>query len=400
VQPLGHYPGHYSVYTEKLTKSFIKAGVEVHLATFSGFTEQWIENLPVQHKSFLSPTSKCKALFIYLRRFKKIVPLVAAFESLLTFFAVVAANRSNSYDVIHVIDYYYPIFYFSFAFTRGNVLLLNLNNVFTATQDGKSGWRKRIKRFFKEILTRQIKRKNILSFICHSRHVEESYSKMPIYRPITTIPWGIDNLDIIISKTDARKYLDLPQDRTIFLIFGPNHHFKNLKTIFQAVEKMERDFIFIYAGKINRTDENNDPWRLSKKYDWFENTLIIDRYIPESEIPYYFYSADALILSYKKDFLGASGVLSYACQFSLPVIAAEVGQMGEFVRKYNLGVVFRPENPESLSEAIRDFIRLQERQKEKFRDNMKNFILKNSWDSVGQQHLDFYKIGINLKAKR
>jgi len=400
VQPFGHCTGHHSIYTEKLTKALIKTGQEVHLATFSGFIEQWTENLPVQHKSFLSPVSKFKSFLIHLRKFEKLVPVVAAIESLLTFLVPVRAKGLNHYDVIHVIDYY-PIFFLPFGFARGNVLVVNINQ--SPPEAQRKNLKFHTKRFIEktilERLERQIMKKNTVSFICHSKHVEESYRKIPIYKPITTIPWGIDNPDRIIRKTDARKYLDLPQDRRIFLIFGPNHNFKNFKTIFQATEKIEEDFMFIYAGKIVKSDENNNPKWLAQKYGCFENTLIIDKHIPEFEVPYYFYSADALILSYKKNFFGASGVLSYACQFSLPVIASDVGQMGELVRTYNLGLTFEPEDSESLSVALMDFIKLPESQQEKFKDNMKDFMLKNSWDSVAQQHLYFYQMSLNLKVK-
>lgn len=397
VQPLGHYSGHYSTYTEKFTKALIKTGQEIHLASFSGFIEQWTENLPIQHIKFLSPTSKFKSLFIYLRKFKKLVPIVAAIETLLTFVVVVRAKGLNHYDVIHVIDYYYPIFFLFFGFARGNVLVVNINQ--SPPEAQRKNLKFRIKRFIKTILERQVMKKNTVSFVCHSKHVEERYRKYPIYNPITTIPWGIDKPDRVIRQPDARKFLDLPQDRRIFLIFGPNHDFKNFETIFQAAGKIEKDCMFICAGKIGKSDKNNNPKWLAQKYGCFENTLIIDKHIPDFEVPYYFYSADALILSYKNNFVGASGVLSHACQFSLPVIASDVGQIGEFVRTFNLGLTFKPEEPESLSIALMDFIKLPESQQEKFKDNMKDFILKNSWDSVAQQHIYFYQMSLNLKVK-
>ena len=84
--------------------------------------------------------------------------------------------------------------------------------------------------------------------------------------------------------------------------------------------------------------------------------IVRDSYIAETEKPLYFASADAVVLSYRKDFVQTASMLLEAARFGLPVIASDVGELGELVRRYRTGLVFRAEDPESLREAFARFL--------------------------------------------
>ena len=79
--------------------------------------------------------------------------------------------------------------------------------------------------------------------------------------------------------------------------------------------------------------------------------LVLD-YIPEEEVGAYFAAADCVVLPYRRKFAGQSGPLFIAAALGLPVVASDVGVLGETVRAYRLGLLFEPERPQALADAL------------------------------------------------
>ncbi|MCK4825057.1 glycosyltransferase, partial [bacterium] len=96
-------------------------------------------------------------------------------------------------------------------------------------------------------------------------------------------------------------------------------------------------------------------------------------YIPETEKQYYFAAADAAILSYNKDFLVAGSMLLEAVRFKLPAISSDNGDLGELVRKYDIGLVFHAENVASLSSTLLAFLDSSHSQREAMANNCERF---------------------------
>ena len=103
-----------------------------------------------------------------------------------------------------------------------------------------------------------------------------------------------------------------------------------------------------------------------------------------------FAAADVGILSYTRDFIGASGVLTHACGFALPVIASDVGQLGELVREHGLGLTFTPEDALSLRQVIAAFFSLPLEGRQAFAARMAAFTAANSWEEIARKHLALY----------
>ena len=157
---------------------------------------------------------------------------------------------------------------------------------------------------------------------------------------------------------------------------------KNSEVLFQAVQNLSQDIKILRVGKTTSNEAKNDPKRLAEKYGWSKNTIIVDQYIPEEEMIYYFSAADAIILSYVKDYPGTSINLLHGCQFALPVIASDVGQLRECVKTYKLGLTFVPEDSRSLQEAIVSFLNLDAEEKLAMKRNLQEFASAHSWDNM------------------
>jgi glycosyltransferase involved in cell wall biosynthesis len=100
-------------------------------------------------------------------------------------------------------------------------------------------------------------------------------------------------------------------------------------------------------------------------------------FIPTSEVKYYFSSADCVILPYRD--ATQSGIVQIATNFSKPVIAANVGGIGEVIENNKTGFIVEKENPEALAEAIQKFY-LESRETE-FVKNIAVEVKKYSWES-------------------
>ena len=108
---------------------------------------------------------------------------------------------------------------------------------------------------------------------------------------------------------------------------------------------------------------------LSKKVHLFTD------FIPTSDVKYYFSAADSVILPYRD--ATQSGIVQIAMNFRKPVIATDVGGLGEVVRDGETGYIVERENPAALARAI---IKFYERKKEReFIENTEKEAEKYSW---------------------
>lgn len=397
VEPYGHLGGHYSMYTKLLGDALAEAGVNVTIVTFDGLLGQ-VENVDkIKYVSFLSRGGVFPYLFRFLQNRGRSSLLlrfmVITIQNFLTIHLALQLAKNRPSTVIHILDSE-PFFLPTLA-----PFVLNQSLVFTLpyplpSKDFKSRLRTLLVKYsIKCGFGRGVKRNRIF-FVCHTPEVGEFYVKsMPrMFRGRSSyIPWGVKEPKTL-TKSESQRYLNLTDAGTVFLTFGVTHGGKNFKTIFQAIQSLPKDFIILHAGTI--TDKTNDPRLLAKSYGWSSNTIVVNQYIAEEKMMYYFSAADAIILSYKKVFLNASGVLSHACQFLLPVIASDVGQLGDFVKTYKLGLTFTPEDPSSLREAIISFLNLPEDEKLKIRDNLRRFTFAHSWKEIAKKHIDVYKNAI------
>ena len=422
VEPFGHMGGHPTEHTKYLVRALAYAGVDVTLLTFDGLLSNSVEgDGRVKHISFVARTGALAPLFRYLPH---LIPLKVAqvqldrlLSTICTFFEALRQNRRNKYEVIHILDSCIPDYDFPwFASIAGHCCL-----VFTLFAPSREvdieNWWDRLKETFSKrqimmglqlcsrrllgtrlatplrgFLYRRGDKRNRQAFVCYTSTVYHSYADRAFYDKIVLMFRGLATPEQrTLKPLEARQFLGLPQDGVLLLHFGVNHLGKNFEAIFQAAKGLPRPYKLLFVGKVKSAGQTNNPLRLVKKYGLQQNTIIVDRYLTDEEAKYYFYAVDAVILSHRKDFKGASGVLSNAAQYNLPVIAADVGDIGEAVKRYKLGLTFEPENPKSLQEAILSFLNLNEEEKREIKRNLSYFAQTRSWQEVAQRHIEVYQ---------
>ena len=178
-----------------------------------------------------------------------------------------------------------------------------------------------------------------------------------------------------IAKEEARKKLNLPLDKKIIMFFGQIKKVKGLDILvkaFNIVGKNFQDANLLIVGKPWKVDLNE---YLNLIEDELKDRVILRaNFIPNEEVPFYFASADIVVLPYRKIY--NSSVILRAFDYGSAVIASDLDTFKEFIEEGETGYLFKSENAESLAEKINDLIS-SPKKIETIKNNAKNFVEEN-----------------------
>jgi glycosyltransferase involved in cell wall biosynthesis len=192
-----------------------------------------------------------------------------------------------------------------------------------------------------------------------------------------------------ISKTDARKKLNISPEKKVILFFGYIWDYKGLDILLSSskiIKEKIKNYLLLIAGQ---------PLKDWKKYDKIIlkdnlNEIIQKKleYISDSEIEYYFSSSDLVVLPYKKHpFDTHGGVGALALSFNKPILVTDVGGLPEYVK--NNKVVVEPNNEKKLAEKIISVLENKALLK-KLSNDSKLLSKELSWDKIADQTIEIY----------
>jgi glycosyltransferase involved in cell wall biosynthesis len=402
VCPFAHYPGHFSWAATRETGALKQAGIDVRLLTFCGVIDEGEVKVP--QLTVLSRTGLghvIRKAFDVFRKNAMTRWLLMSFETLLTLTTAIKLKRRLAIDVIHLRDgepYLFLSHFLCLPF-KGYKWLVSLtaSNIYPPAE---------IKSIKLLIYTMAVKllnnkmwrplyklslRRNRFLFAVQNDIAKVDYSSYMggIFNGmVECLPVGTSETTKIIPKAEARRYLGLPPDKPVLLAFGAYHSGKDLETIFRALKDLP-DVYFVHAGS-QAFGLGVNFEEVARSYIDVDRMSIRNYYVPEEEKAYYFFAADAVILSYTRQFLSTSSLLWEACRFGTPVIASDNGQLKELVETFKPGLLFVAQNPESLAEAIMRFINLKPVEIRTLKDNCHRFAHEFSMDKWAQKCLEIY----------
>lgn len=189
-----------------------------------------------------------------------------------------------------------------------------------------------------------------------------------------------DNFGSIISKTEARKKLGLPENEKIILFFGFIRKYKGLDLLLKAISILKNrqphtlNVKLLIAGEFY---EDEKPYLEQIDQLGIRDQLILKtEFIPDSEVRYYLCAADTVIQPYRN--ATQSGVTPLAYHFEKPMLVTNVGGLPSLVPHEKAGLVVEPV-PESIAEGITRFYQLGE---EYFIPHLRNEKQKYSWSAM------------------
>ena len=179
-----------------------------------------------------------------------------------------------------------------------------------------------------------------------------------------------------VSKENARDKLKLNTAK-IILFFGLIRDYKGLDTLIEALSivRQKMDITLVVAGEFYSDEQKYIS--LIRKFNLQTSIILKKEFIPTTDVKYYFSAADAVVLPYKS--ATQSGIVQVAVNFEKPVIATNVGGLGEVIQDGKAGFIVEKENPKAFAKAL---IRFYEENREKeFSHNIKSLKEKYSWEN-------------------
>jgi glycosyltransferase involved in cell wall biosynthesis len=137
-----------------------------------------------------------------------------------------------------------------------------------------------------------------------------------------------------VGREAARARLGIEPDRVAILLFGNQRPYKGTDNMLRAVsllpEGMRRQVTVVIAGQ---------AWKNAQQYDGLIASCGMAvqvkkhlKYVPMSDVKYYFEAADLVALPYKF-FAAQSGVGSIALAFGKPLLVTRVGGLPSLVKR-------------------------------------------------------------------
>lgn len=411
VCPFAHHTGHFPWEATHETQALSQAGVDVTLLSTWGVTDEAEVKVPQ-----LAARSQAKfgGLIYHVAHFFSrwgITFWLSMFlETLLTLDVAVKLKEKQGYDIIHLRDG--EPFLFLLHILNLNrkeyswvVSLTGSNLVSLATHPSllaaiRKSFRLFLYTVYIRILTTNLWRpvyrrslsKNRFIFLTQNETMLQNFELYMgglLAGKVICLSLGVNDIGVVIPKEAARRHFGLPQDKHVFLSFGFLHAGKDIEVIFQALKNIPEVF-FLHGGDQMFKLHLSNAADLAERYGMQNRAMINDCYIPEEEKPYYFFAADAIILSYTKQFLGTTSLLWQACRFGTPVIASDNGQLKELTEKYKPGLLFKAQDPDSLREAVLSFIKLKPKEIRAFKANCHRFAGEYSMDKWAEKCLSIY----------
>ncbi len=181
-----------------------------------------------------------------------------------------------------------------------------------------------------------------------------------------------------LDRAQARRRLGV--EGNVILFFGLVRAYKGLATLLDAfalcAERLDATLLVVGEFYESRRPYDDRIRALGIGH----RVRIVDRYVPNEEVPTYFKSADVAVLPYVT--ATQSAVVQTAYAFAVPVIVTAVGGLPDVVDDGRTGFVVPPNSPEKLAAAIGRFFdeRLAPRMSEAIRAHRAVF----SWSSCAR----------------
>ncbi len=170
--------------------------------------------------------------------------------------------------------------------------------------------------------------------------------------PIFVTPHGVSD-PFAEVHTVANPRERVQRRRLIF--FGRIERYKGVEILLRAMEGLP-DCTLTIAGEPVEPRYHKEIISLVRQLPPGQVELI-DRFIEDDEVALLFEQCSLAILPYTS-FSGQSAVLHDALAYELPVVATEVGALGENVRRWGIGKVVPPNDTVALAGAIREMLTL------------------------------------------
>lgn len=388
LQPTGHNIAHHAYYTRRLADNLADHDAVQHVTvvSYAGFKDEWSDRAGLTLRQAIP-----ERFDVSYGCGDRPQEWVEATRRVVD----VGLELAPEHDVVQVLDSRLDTLAWKLwarrRFLRKTVVLwheIPLSARITSLRDLPGGLRLRARLIRRVMIPERILVGGTTTLV-HAEPVAEGIRRWLPRARVAVIPPGSDTShNALPSRDEARRMLGLDiGDRPALLMFGILGPHKGVHTLLAALQQSPPDLALLMAGP---PLQGRDIRGQVGEAGWLDRSVLSLGYVPDAEVELWFRAADAIVLAYPAGFVQNSGVLTRAADFRTPVICCDVGQMGQLTRDYGLGLLFEPENPVSLREAIDQFLALDGEEVNQFREGLMRFADDNSWPSIAHRHVQLY----------
>lgn len=237
------------------------------------------------------------------------------------------------------------------------------------------------KRFFDKAFAKYFFKK-CDSFVTLSEPVRDDLLKLIPNAKVLVTPHPIyDHYKEQINKSEACSLLGIDTAKKNILFFGLIRDYKGLDLLIEAMSFLDDSYQLIIAGECY--GDFRTYQELIDKSPFRRNIKVFEQYIPDNMVTTLFSAADVLVLPYRD--ATQSGVVAVAYQMELPMVATNVGALGEIILSSNTGVVVEA-SPKSISEGIKSYF---ENDNQVYLNNVQTEKKRLSWSKFVEHLIKF-----------
>lgn len=158
---------------------------------------------------------------------------------------------------------------------------------------------------------------------------------------------------------DLRQRLGIGPDAFVVLAFGVIMDRKNIDLLVRALPEVERMVLVVAGREVTTTQKPASAYvALAQELGVGDRLFMLNRFIPDEEVPALFIGCDAVALTYDAGFVSQSGVVQLAAQWNRQVIAsAGESPLRQTVLDHGIGQFIAPDNLGALIEGLRQLQR-------------------------------------------
>ena len=158
-----------------------------------------------------------------------------------------------------------------------------------------------------------------------------------------------------IDGSLMRTKLNIDPAVPVLLFFGFVRPYKGLEYLIQALPLVLKE-VKVHVLVVGEFWVPKDFYeRYAEEYKVADAITMVNTYIPDEELGYYFDIAEVVVLPYIS--ASQSGVTQLAFGFGKPVIVTRVGGLSEVVRDGETGLVVPPQDEKALAQALIRYIK-------------------------------------------
>lgn len=189
-----------------------------------------------------------------------------------------------------------------------------------------------------------------------------------------------------VSKSEARKKLNLNENDKVILFFGLIRKYKGLDILLEAMANPElknQNIKLLVAGEFY---EDKQPYLdLVKQHGLEQNVIFQSQFIPNEDVRYYFCASDLVAQTYRN--ATNSGVTMVGYYYEKPMLVTDVGGLSELVPHQKIGYTV-PIDTKIIAESIADYFK--NKRESEFVGNLKQEKIKYLWPTFINRVLELY----------